>query len=180
MRKNLSLVKICAVIGLLVSGCATAPEHGDRKQLTGEVTDTLNQMQTTDPSLSTLLAKSPGYAVFPRVAKGAAGVGGSYGRGEVYENGDLAGYADITQATVGLQAGVEEFREIIVFETPRDVERFEANKLALAANLSAAALKAGVAGNSRYTDGAAVFVHPIGGLMFEAAVGGQQFTYQPK
>ncbi len=137
-------------------------------------------MQTADPSLSTLLAKSPGYAIFPRVAKGAAGVGGSYGRGEVYENGNLTGYADITQATVGLQAGAQEFREVVVFETLQDVERFKAGKLALAANLSAVALKAGAAGSARYTDGVAVFVDPIGGLMFEAAIGGQQFTYQPK
>jgi lipid-binding SYLF domain-containing protein len=180
MRKNLSFVTICAVICPLVTGCATAPEHGDRKQLTEEVTDTLKQMQTTDPNLSTLLAKSPGYVVFPRVAKGAVGVGGSYGRGEVYENGNLTGYADITQATVGLQAGAQECREIVVFEAPQDVERFKAGKLVLAANLSAVALKAGAAESAKYTDGVAVFVQPIGGLMFEAAVGGQEFTYQPK
>ena len=53
MWKNLSSVKICAVICLLVSGCVTAPEHGDREQLTGEATDALKQMQSTDPSLST-------------------------------------------------------------------------------------------------------------------------------
>jgi len=76
MWKNLSFVKICTVICLLVGGCATAPEHGDRKKLTAEATDALKQMQTTDPSLTTLLTTSPGYAVFPKVSKGAAGVGG--------------------------------------------------------------------------------------------------------
>ena len=60
------------------------------------------------------------------------------------------------------------------------MERFKAGKLALAANLSAVALKTGSAGSARYTDGVAVFVQPIGGLMFEAAIGGQEFTYQPR
>ena len=179
MRQNMGFVKICGIICLLVGGCATAPERGDRRQLTDEGTDTLKQMQTIDPSLSTLLANSPGYAVFPSVAKGAAVVGGSYGRGEVYEGGNFIGYADITQATVGLQAGGQEFREVVVFESPQDVERFKAGKLTLAANVSAVALKTGAAASARYTDGVAVFVQPIGGLMFEAAVGGQQFTYQP-
>lgn len=180
MRNSILSVKFCAVICLLLSGCATAPEHGDRRRLTRQATDTLKQMQTADPSLSTLLDKSSGYAVFPRVAKGAVGVGGSYGRGEVYEKGNLTGYADITQATIGLQAGAQEFRELVVFETPRDVERFKAGKLALVANVSAVALKEGAAESARYTHGVAVFVDPIGGLMFEAAVGGQEFTYQPK
>src|SRR4051812_6932732 len=118
MKNNMAFVKVCALICLLVSGCATSPEHGNRSRLTSEGTDTLKQMQAIDPSLSSLLGKSSGFAVFPRVAKGAVVLGGSYGRGEVYEGDDLIGYADITQATVGLQAGAQEFREIVVFETP--------------------------------------------------------------
>src|SRR4051794_37660353 len=123
MSTTLSRVKICLVICLLVSGCATAPEHGDRKQLTGDAIDALKEMQAADPSLSKLLATSPGYVVFPKIAKGAAGAGGSYGRGEIYEGRNLTGYADITQATVGLQAGAQEFREVLVFETAQDMER---------------------------------------------------------
>ena len=42
------------------------------------------------------------------------------------------------------------------------------------------ALKTGAADTARYNDGVAVFVQPIGGLMFEAAVGGQQFSFVPR
>jgi lipid-binding SYLF domain-containing protein len=179
MTRNLTLLTICGLIGLAAAGCATAPDPSDRGQLSADARDALAQAQATDPTLSTLLKSSPGYAVFPRVGKGAAVVGGSYGRGAVYEGGILVGYTDVTQATVGLQAGAQEFREVVVFETPQALARFKAGKVTLAASYSAVALKTGAGGSARYTDGVAVFVEPIGGLMFEAAIGGQQFTYQP-
>ena len=37
-----------------------------------------------------------------------------------------------------------------------------------------------VATNPNFVDGAAVVVEPLGGVMVEAAMGGQQFTYQGK
>jgi hypothetical protein len=39
-------------------------------------------------------------------------------------------------------------------------------------------LKTGVATDIKFIDGVAVVVSPIGGAMVEAAIGGQQFTYQ--
>jgi lipid-binding SYLF domain-containing protein len=94
--------------------------------------------------------------------------------------GNFVGYADLSQATVGLQAGGQSFNELIVFESDKDFDRFVGGKLALAVNASAVVLKAGAAKSARYTDGVAVFTSPTGGLMLEAAVGGQQFTYLPK
>jgi len=181
MKHYFSLSTIVGIISLLAAGCATAPKsEADRSQLSDDATVASQQTKETDPSLDRFLRISSGYAVFPHVAKGAAVVGGSYGRGTVYVGNELIGYADITQATIGLQAGGEEFREIVVFESQRDLDRFKAGKLTLAANLSAVALKTGSAESAKYTDGVAVFVQPIGGLIVEAAVGGQQFTYEPK
>jgi lipid-binding SYLF domain-containing protein len=181
MKNVFAISTIVGFVALLAAGCATAPKSdAGRTQLTDDTTTALKQARQADPSLNTFLQNSSGYAVFPRVTKGALGVGGSYGRGTVYASGNLVGYADITQATVGLQAGGQEFREIVVFESPGDVDRFKAGKLTTAANLSAVALKSGAAESAKYTDGVAVFVQPIGGLMVEAAVGGQQFTYQPE
>ena len=68
--------------------------------------------------------KSYGYVIFPTVGKGGLIVGGSYGRGEVYEHGDFVGYTDIAQATVGAQAGGESFREVIAFQDKEALEGF--------------------------------------------------------
>ena len=46
-----------------------------------------------------------GYAIFPEVAKGGFIVGGSGGRGEVYEGGKLIGYGKLSEGTIGAQVG---------------------------------------------------------------------------
>jgi hypothetical protein len=58
--------------------------------------------------------------------------------------------------------------------------RFKAGQVTFAADASAVVLKTGVTTDTSFIDGVAVVVSPIGGVMLEAAIGGQQFTYQPK
>jgi hypothetical protein len=41
------------------------------------------------------------------MTKGGLVVGGAYGRGAVYEQGQHIGYADLPQGSVGLQAGAQ-------------------------------------------------------------------------
>jgi lipid-binding SYLF domain-containing protein len=81
---------------------------------------------------------------------------------------------------VGLQAGGQSFSELLVFETKAALDRFKAGQVSFAADASAVVLKSGVATNATFVDGVAVVVQPIGGVMVEAAIGGQQFTYQAK
>lgn len=164
-----------------LSGCATAPTTTeDREDLKAAADDALKQMEAQDPGLDKFLADSYGYAVFPRVGKGAYIVGGGYGRGIVYRQGVRVGYTDVTQASVGLQIGGQAFMQILAFEKKPDLERFTGGSLSLAANLSAVILKSGAAAAAKYTDGVAVFVKPVAGAMVEASVGGQQFTYRPE
>ena len=91
----------------------------------------------------------------------------------------MVGYATISQATVGLQAGGQEFAEAVVFETPDALQRFKDGKLSFEANASAVALKSGAAASTKYENHVAVFTLPKAGLMFEAAIGGQSFSFQP-
>ena len=58
--------------------------------------------------------KSYGYAVFPTIGKGAVGVGGAHGNGQVYEQGKLVGYAEMSQMTVGLSLGGKTFSVVPV------------------------------------------------------------------
>jgi lipid-binding SYLF domain-containing protein len=179
-RSNaISMSLLSALVTL--SGCATAPKtEAKRDELKTNANDALAEMRSGDASLHGFLGKSHAYAVFPHVGKGGAIVGGSYGRGIVYEKGMPIGYADISQATVGLQLGGQTFMELLAFESAKDLHRFTSGKLAFSANLSAVVLKTGAAESARYTDGVAVFVKPIGGAMVEASIGGQQFTFEPR
>jgi hypothetical protein len=108
------------------------------------------------------------------------GVGGAYGKGILYERGVAVGYCDLSQATVGAQLGGQAYTEIICFETQRDVNKFKEGKLQFDAQATAVAVKSGAGANLNYRDGVAVFTRDEAGLMAEAAIGGQKFTYQPK
>lgn len=177
----MKLSAIAALALLALTGCATAPSTpAERQDLKSEATDALREMSAADPSLGGFLSRAHGHVVFPRVGKGGYILGGGYGRGIVYRQGAAIGYADITQMSVGLQIGGQAYMELLVFEAPRDLERFTEGRLALTANLSAVILKTGAAEQTRFTDGVAVFVKPIGGAMVEASVGGQQYRYVPE
>jgi len=76
---------------------------------------TVAEMRQRDPSITPVLDNAYAYAVFPEVGKAGFIAGGSYGKGEVFEGGKKIGYADITQATFGLQAGAQTFDELLVF-----------------------------------------------------------------
>jgi lipid-binding SYLF domain-containing protein len=90
----------------LMGGCATAPTSPvARDEMHDNVADSIKQMEVQDPGFKAFLDQADGYAIFPTVGKGAAGIGGAYGRGEVFEHGRFIGYADISQATIGAQLG---------------------------------------------------------------------------
>ena len=98
----------------------------------------------------------------------------------VYEQGQHIGYSALTQGTLGVQAGGQSFSELLVFETKAALERFTAGQFGFTADASAVVLTSGAATQANFVDGVAVVVQPLSGVMIEAAIGGQQFTYQAK
>jgi lipid-binding SYLF domain-containing protein len=181
LRWTTGMALVVALVAGLLGSCATAPASREEKAaLVEEARARLQQMQTEDPTLGALLQKGYGYALFPNVGKAALVVGGAYGRGVVYERGQHIGYSDLTQGSVGVQVGGQSFSELLVFENQAALERFKAGRFGFAAGASAVVLKSGAATNANFVDGVAVVAQPIGGVMVEAAIGGQQFTYQAK
>jgi lipid-binding SYLF domain-containing protein len=172
---------VALVAGLAVlSGCATAPAtKEDRAELSRDVNAALAKAKAQDSSLQALLNKAHGYAVFPAVGKGAAGVGGAYGKGELFERGKKIGYVDLTQATIGLALGGQTFTEILVFENKAALDNFKSGNFKFTAQATGTALKSGAAANAKFTDGVTVLTANPEGLMGEAAIGGQTFSFQP-
>ena len=124
--------------------------------------------------------ESPSVAVFPKVTKGAVGVGGAYGKGVLYEDGRAVGYCDLSQATVGAQLGGQTYTEIICFQDRESLKKFKDGKFAFDAQASAVAVDAGASKNAAYRDGVAVYTTNEAGLMAEASIGGQKFSYQAR
>lgn len=178
---GMRLVLAGTVVALVLGACATAPVTVEGKaDIEKDAAKTLSAAKAADPTLGTVLNSSAGYAVFPTVGKAAVGVGGAYGKGVLYEGGRAVGYCDLSQATVGMQFGGQTYSEIIAFETKNAVENFKQGKFQFSAQATAVALKSGAGANAKYKDGVAVFTMDEAGLMYEASVGGQKFSYQAK
>jgi len=123
---------------------------------------------------------SAGYAVFPTVTKGAMGVGAAHGDGEVIVHGAVIGTTSLTQVTIGAQLGGQQYSEIIFFDDKDALESFKGGHFTMSAQVSAVAAAEGASANAKYSSGVAVFTVAKGGLMYEASVGGQKFTFHPK
>jgi lipid-binding SYLF domain-containing protein len=170
---------LCAL--MLAAGCTTAPKTEEGKEkIEDQAARAVARAEAADSGMTNLLNSSAGYAVFPTITKGAAGVGGAYGKGVLYENGQAVGYCDMTQATVGAQLGGQDYTEVVVFKTPEALQNFKKGQFKFDAQASAVALKHGSSENAKFTNGVAVFTFNEKGLMAEASVGGQKFDYQPK
>jgi len=87
------------------------------------------------------------------------------------------GKAKMKQLTVGLQLGGQAYREVIFFENKAALDRFKEGKFELSAQASAVAATKGASANVKYADGVMIFTQEKGGLMYEASVGGQKFSY---
>ncbi len=170
-----------ATAGVGMVGCRATPETaGEKRALKSESEAALERMYSWGPDLEAFVDAAHGYAIFPSVGKAGLVVGAAYGRGEVFRGGEMIGYADITQATVGAQVGAQEFSELIVFETEAAMQRFIDDAFDVTANASAVILKEGAGAAWNYDDGVVIIVQPKSGAMAEATVGGQKFDYTPK
>jgi lipid-binding SYLF domain-containing protein len=172
---------VFAVGALLLGACeVVGPQDSDERELLRQrARASLADMKRVDPSLDMVINSSFAYVIFPRITTGAVGIGGAYGDGEVYQKGKLVGYADVSQGSIGLQLGGQTFAELIMFRTETAYINFTNDTLAFDARVSAVAASSGSARAADYSTGVMVIYLPEGGLMFQAAVGGQQFRFRP-
>ena len=164
-----------------------------------EYSDTIDVFRKAGES-SQFFAKSYGYAVLPTIGKGGFVFGGAYGTGRVYAKGQYVGDTSMTQVTVGFQLGGQAYSQIIFFENQRAFDEFTSGNFEFGAQATAVAITAGASAQAgttgpsasasgtqhaakttaQYYRGMAVFTVAKGGLMYEASVGGQKFSYQEK
>jgi Las17-binding protein actin regulator len=149
---------------------------------------------------SKFFAKSYGYAVFPTIGKGGIVIGAAHGSGHVYAQGKYVGDTSMTQVTAGLQMGGQAYSQIIFLQDKHTFDEFtngnfefgaEATAVAITAGASAGATTTGTSAGASGTEhnattaggfykGMAIFTVVKGGLMYQATLGGQKFSYKAK
>jgi lipid-binding SYLF domain-containing protein len=158
-------------------------------------------------ALKPYFANAYGFAVFDTIAKAGIGIGGAGGKGSVYVNNQdgtekKIGESTLMQLSYGFQFGGTVYSEIIFFETERDLQHFTSGNFEFGANAGAVALTASASASSStmgnqgvtagispdddqiaahectYAKGCKVYTLAKGGLMYEASVSGQKFSYK--
>jgi len=177
------------LLTLLISlPCASA--------LADEFSDTKKMFE--DAGISNMFETAHGYALFPTIGKAGFIVGGAYGKGRVYQGGMHVGDTSMTQASIGFQIGGKGYSQVIFFQDKRAIDEFSSGDFEFGATAQATALtaaatvEANTAGNRTsasggknnadvasggYNKGMATYVITKGGLMGEASVAGQKYSY---
>ena len=167
--------------------------------LADNYTDTIKVFQNAGES-GGFFGDSYGYAVFPTIGKGGIGIGGAYGKGRVYAGGAWKGDTSMSQLSVGFQFGGQAYSQIVFFEDKRAYDEFTSGNFEFSADASAVAITAGASASAgstgsaagasagkkdattvgAYHKGMAMFTVAKGGLMYEAVLAGQKFSYKPR
>ncbi|MGJ8738362.1 lipid-binding SYLF domain-containing protein [Zobellia laminariae] len=167
---------ITIVLALSMTFVVSAQTRKDKK-IIKDAAKAKKELVKTDTDINGFFENSAGYVIFPNVGEGGFLVGAASGNGVLYQEGTAQGMANLKKLDVGFQAGGQSVIEVIFFESEDDVMEFEEDNFEFSAQISAVALKSGVAANAKYKDGVAVFTLPKSGLMAKATVGGQKFKY---
>ncbi len=180
-----------AVLAAMISGSALANVHDD--------SETATLFHKSNQSAE-FFDSSYGYAVFPTILKGGAGIGAAHGTGNLYSHGHRLGHVSMTQVSVGAQLGGEGYSEIIFFRDKAALDDFTSGNFEFSADAGAVAITAGADvsvgttgldtsasatkkradTDSSYNHGMAVFTIAKGGLMYNVTVAGQKFSYSPR
>ena len=175
------IVKLSALLCLLMPLAAQSGWDPDKEgKKLNDAEQTIKKFKAKDPSLKRFFDAAEGWAVYPTIGKGGWVVGGAYGEGVVYQKGEVIGFTDVKQVSVGLQFGGQAYSELIFFRDEQALQRFKSEKLEFDAQVSAVVADRGAAANADYHAGVAIFTLTKGGLMAEASVGGQSFSFSPK
>jgi lipid-binding SYLF domain-containing protein len=140
----------------------------------------IDKVKRIDPDSERIFKNSTAWAVFPSIGKAGIGIGGAAGNGRVYRKGQFIGTTTMSQVSVGFQLGGQVYGEIIFFQDDVALNKFKQGNFELGANVSAVIVNAGVAKTAGFKDGIIVMVVPGGGLMYEATISGQKFTFKAK
>jgi hypothetical protein len=190
-RSNKYLSLFClSILILTFTTPAIAATYEDTIEL-------FNESEAVQP----FFKNSYGYAVFPLIGKGGFVIGGAFGKGQVYKNDKVTGETSLIKASIGFQLGGQAFSEIVFFKDKRAYDKFTSGSFEFDATASAVVITVGARGSagttgstagasagpatgtqakSSYYGGMVTFVHIKGGLMYEAAIGGQKFSFKPK
>jgi len=120
-----NLMRSAVIACAFFSGLAAA---ADRSALERDAGAALQKLTSTIPAAKSLSQTATAVLVFPKVTKAGLGVGGQYGDGVLFKGGKAAGYYNTSGASVGLQAGAQQFGYAMFMMNDKALSALSANE----------------------------------------------------
>jgi len=183
---------LLATLVLATSPLALSQEVEDYS----ETIETFRQI----PQVAPYFSSAYGYAVWRTIGRGGIGIGGATGRGQVYVNGQVTGFSRLIDISIGFQLGGQAYRQIIFFQNEQAYNEFTQGNFEFDAQASAVAVTASAQASSGtqgsqatagatgtgtaaagggYQAGMRIFTMATGGLMYQATIAGQKYSFTP-
>ncbi|CAM3116787.1 YSC84-related protein [Paracoccus nototheniae] len=111
---------------LLAAGCTNAVGTDGAAQLDARVDQTHQYLIGTYPAAQPLVEGARGVLYMPLMTEAALGFGGAYGQGALRIGGQTVDYYSSSRATVGFQAGAQQYAHVLIFQTDESLAAFRA------------------------------------------------------
>jgi lipid-binding SYLF domain-containing protein len=85
----------------------------------------LQQLYASVPAAKALGPNAQAILVFPKVTKAGLGVGGQFGEGALLQKGKAVAYYNTAGASIGLQAGAQQFGYAMFFMNPNALAQLD-------------------------------------------------------
>lgn len=196
MKKHHRLTVL--IIFFLSCWFSIAPASASEAEHVNHYTQTITMFRNAGVDNS-YFKNSYGYVVFPNIGKGGLIVGAAHGTGRLYVHGNYTGNVKMTQISLGLLGGGENYSQIMFLKDQRALNDLASGNLEFSSQASTTLITAGASAtggtmgsnsstsagqndasvNSDFHKGVAVFVITKGGFMLEASLSGQKYSYEP-
>lgn len=164
----------------ITTGCSTAPEAKERAAFRAAVDKAEAWFEENVDGLGDQIETSTAHIIFPEVMQWGTGFGGGrWGRGMVRDaRGDQIGWSAVNTTSLGLQAGVQGFKMLIVIEDPETLEAFQQDRLAGSISSVVVVLEGG-SETAPFENGVAIYQGANVGLMAGVNVALDYLRYEP-
>ncbi|MDV6332729.1 lipid-binding SYLF domain-containing protein [Asticcacaulis sp. 201] len=166
-----------AVIPALVPQVAEAATKAD---INNDATAALNKLYAGNPTAKLIGGRAKAILIFPSIVKAGLVFGGSYGEGELLQNGGVADYYNSFSGSWGLQAGAQSYGYAVFLMSDSAVKYLhDSSGLEIGVGPTVVVVDEGVARNlstSTLKDDAYAFIFDQKGLMAGVSIEGTKIS----
>jgi lipid-binding SYLF domain-containing protein len=162
---------------LICGGCQVAPSSQDATGFNDQTVALVRKLCAENEKIDSLVNTAHGYAIFPVVGEGGLLFAGGWGRGAVYEEGTLVGYARVDEHSIGAVAGGEKWTLLIFFKDATSLDAFEKGTFAWDAKANVVAGETGTSIGTDYSNGVLLMRVDPAGAMGNASAGFSNYSF---